>query len=465
MPVIYIYNNGQRVGKTSKAFNIVETKELLSGWTLNFSVVNTDSVRKYIIDPNAVYEIDGQQFDIVTYDQESGNNNITSATSVHVSDRLNNYNVPTGYSFVGRIQDIIRDILNVSGASSEFNCENTASPEELFSFHLNNTQDTTAREAILGLTALGVEPSFDNFFINAPVRWGSDTGKVFQFSRDLCNLKRSFSKTTVPWSSSYQIDIADLQRLPSGSLGDEFVTGDTVGILDTLIGDSIVNQRVISYEKHHDDPTQDKVTIGKFIPDMADTVQTMQVQIDNTVQQGESYNNVQISRKKGLECTRQDGKIKATVNATDGFKIAQVDGMDELAVFFVDTDGNAQFQGTVTSKDTSGNSVVISNSKISMKDANASIPLEIRREYTDSGSWITYFVFNTSDGKESRIYQDPSNGSLCISGQAVNISPTQGNNGDDGHGITFFGAKGFTGNVVVGTQTLSFIQGILFSVN
>lgn len=276
---LIIYNNGQRVAITNMLFDAVIKKELMREWTLNFSVLNSDNARQYVIDPDAIFEIEGQKYDTKGYKQNSGKDNITNVTAYHVLTRTNNYTVPINYTFTGTIHDIIQNILTVSGASAEFtvgNCTNISG-----TYILSNSQPVSVFVAVSSLVSFGIEPEFDNFIINAPIRSGTDTGKVFSFGRDLCSLDRTFDKTTTPYTYSYEIDIANLQRIQGGSPTDTFIVGDTVGIQDELIGDSIMSQRIISYEKNLDDPTKDKVTIGQFISDMSDAVNAIQSDISD----------------------------------------------------------------------------------------------------------------------------------------------------------------------------------------
>jgi len=348
---ITVLNNGQRMATTDRAFAAVVTKELMRDWALSFNVTNRDNARQYAIDPNAQFIVEGQIYDTEKYKQSSGTDNATEVSASHVLARMNNYMIPAGYAFVGTIAALIQDILTQSGASAEFTVGTCASVSG--SYSPGNTQPINAYSAIMGLTALGVEPDYDNFTINAPVRWGADTGKVFKFGRDLCSLERTFDKTTTPTTQSYGIDIANLQRLPGGS-ADAFVTGDTVGIQDALIGDSIIGQRIISYEKCLDDPTQDKVTIGMFISDMADTTIAMQVDISattavsgNSVQQGAQYSNVSIDHQNGFMAINTARTLAVRMNATDCFSIYSGDGNNNWTLMG-ELDANGLQAGTLT---------------------------------------------------------------------------------------------------------------------
>ena len=65
---ITIYNNGQRVAKTSKAFSVSITKELMRAYTLNASFLNNDSARQYITS-DSQFEVDDQKYDITGFKQ------------------------------------------------------------------------------------------------------------------------------------------------------------------------------------------------------------------------------------------------------------------------------------------------------------------------------------------------------------------------------------------------------------
>ena len=97
---IKIHNgNLKALGSTSKAFNITKKEELMREYTLSFSVLNNDSVFKYLTE-NTTFKYCGQFFDVAGIDGDSGINNITQITAEHISYRLSDYTLPNGYSFV-----------------------------------------------------------------------------------------------------------------------------------------------------------------------------------------------------------------------------------------------------------------------------------------------------------------------------------------------------------------------------
>jgi hypothetical protein len=310
--MIEIYNDGVRVAKTSKAFNVIVRKELMRAFDFEATLHNADPARKYIT-TTSMFKIDGQLFDICSFQQYSGDQNVTQVVGQHVGYRLNNYTIPPGYSTMGTIAQIAQAILDESGASAEFTVGTCANLGEKV-YAITNEQDTTARSALFAMQGLGVEMDFDNFTLNFPERVGSDTGKVFQFGRDLCSLKRTWDKGN---GITYDITIASLQRIP-GHSGDTFEVGDDVTVEDYFIGDSI-KRRIISYSKCLDNPTRDTLTLGVFVRDIFDLTTEMKVDINTKLTEGESYNNVKINRTEGFVSETDDGQKKVTMSGTEGF--------------------------------------------------------------------------------------------------------------------------------------------------
>lgn len=391
MSSILIYNNGQKVAMTSKASNIFVKDELMRERTLNFTLTNLDNARKYAIDSSATYEVDGQKYDLETYNQNSGADNVTQFTAVHILTHTSRYRIPAKYNYgnvSGTLQDVIADMLSTSGGDAEFTVgECTNIPVTTLS--LNNDQEISLLTALYKLCPLGCEIDFDNFTIKAPIRIGSNTGKVFKFGRDLINLDRKFDRTTTPWTYSYTISIANLQRVhemvptsgtystlsalraayPTGAEGlyrvimedkrfcwdgsawavdgypnDKFQKGDTISIEDVTIGDSVTDKRIISYDKCGDDPTKDTVTIGQFVPDISDTLTHMKANIsattavaNNSVHVGESYNGVDISHEYGFKSESGNGLYREFSNGTDGFVIQRKYGGSWVVVWQAET--------------------------------------------------------------------------------------------------------------------------------
>lgn len=331
----------QRTAYTSHAYSAIITHELMRAYDLQFEIVNTDNMRKYI-QHDSLFDADGQRFDISATNQNSGSTNVTQITAAHIARRLNYYTVPAGYAFVGTVAQIAQDMLNISvplkkedgttdakysHASEEFfigTCANISG-----SFSLGNTEPATVRAALFALKTMGVEVDFNNFAINLPIKCGTGNTHTFKFGKDMCEFNRSWNKSD--GSTTYSATIADLQRIP-GHASEAFDVGDDAIMDDGFIGDKIY-ERIVTYAKYLDDPTQDTVVFGKFVRDDYDVSTAMQMDIsaaqetadnaqtaaENSLQPGTSYNNVSIDHEHGFMSVSADGLSRTFDNGTDGY--------------------------------------------------------------------------------------------------------------------------------------------------
>lgn len=346
MGKIVVYENNKRRGSTSQAFSVVTKKELMREHTLSFSILNNNPIYKEIT-VSSVFENKGQLFDITGIDTDSGNENISSLSAEHVSYRTRKYFIPEKYAFVGTVKEIAQDILTVSGASVEFNIGECCDLGTV-SFSMNNEKEVTARAALFGMAALGVEIDYDNFTINIPQRIGKDSGKTFRFGVDLEDFRRRWQ---IDNGWTYDIAIADIQKNPNYS-GVKFSLGDDVVAEDSFIGDSIKN-RVICYVENEDNPIENTITMGVFIADAEsknvetdkiantanESAQKAKEKADNSVQQNEKYSNVSISHKDGFMATNKAGTQRVTMNADDCFVVQVLQNGSWVTVNSLETFG------------------------------------------------------------------------------------------------------------------------------
>ena len=323
---IKIYNSKLKaLGSTSKAFNVAKTQELMREYTLSFSVVNSDSVFKYL-NENAVFEYKGQYFDIAGIDGDSGTTNITQITAEHISYRLADYTLPNGYSFVGSVNAIANDILKEGKTVDEISASSVFSigytpDSETHSFSLSGQTNVTVRDALIAMSELGVEIDFDNFTINLPERIGSDNHIEFKYGVNLTGVHRTWQRDN-GWS--YDVKIADIAK--SGQYDCQISLGDNITVNDTL-ANIVLNSRIISYTEY-DDPTQNRVTVGVFIRDNASlAIETDRIAnnanntANNSVQQGEKYSNVSITHTDGFKAMNKAGTQRVLMNGDDCFVV------------------------------------------------------------------------------------------------------------------------------------------------
>lgn len=441
---VEIYNSDQRVAKTSRAFNCMIVHELMRMYTLSFNIVNTDPARRYI-NETAQFICNGQAYDIQTFKKQSGaQGNTTSVTANHVAYRLNNYNLAAGYSFVGTVAQIAADILaqSVDGSGNKANSEfeiGTVPDLGTISFSLNNTDAVTARYAIMALKNIGAETDFDNFTINFAEAITSGHSETFEFGANMENVTITYDKSN---GTTYEVDIADLQQIP-GHVGDVFDIGDTVTVKDFTTGESFT-ERIITYTKCIDNPTKNSITLGVFVSDVSTQTAQMQVDVDtaqstansakseadNSVQQGTSYNNVDISHQYGFRSTSADGQFKVFSDGTDGFVIQQYYNGQWVTIYQASSTNNGKVVSysldhmqKVEMGGSTGIGIYVMNNDIwqqvgGMDSSGASIATKIMSPSlagtygfigTDGGL-NGLFLYNGSDGEFARLVDTVFNG-------------------------------------------------------
>lgn len=436
---IYIFQpDSTCAGYTTQYTECVEIKELLRQWSLAFTVPNTNPLRPYI-QRNAQYMIHGQRFDHKRMSRNVGSKNTTSMSmAYHVSRRLDSYSIPAGYSYVGSAQAIIADILsqavdsNGQKASAQFSvgtCANVSG-----SYSPGNTQPISAYTAIQGLVALGVEPQFDNFTVNAPVRWGADRGMTFKFGRNLADL--DFEDDADQNTTTYSPDAANRQYSTDATPRDYAECGDTVRIKNDLLSEDIRTQRIVTLETHWDDHTGDKFTVGQFVSDLADSVTSMQIGIANSVQQAAQYSNVSIDHQNGFMAISQNGLIKVTMNATNCFSVYSRASTSDDWALVQELDSNGLYSSILTG-------------------LNSNMYAEVG---TGSNGFALYYKSDTTKTPFLKIWQD-TNGYTHITtpGGKLDFSTD-----DEGNSSAIPNFPGYTGQVVIPSgATMTFKNGIL----
>jgi len=123
----------------------------------------------------------------------------------------------------------------------------------------------------------------------------------------------------------------DLSYL-TGDKAEQFVLGTNLHLVNLIMGvDSIykVVQIDLDLLKAYDP----KLTIANFPLKLSNSINDLR---QSSVQNNGVYNNVQIGDAFGIRAVRSDGKVTATLNATEGISIEN----ESKKVFYVDTNGN-----------------------------------------------------------------------------------------------------------------------------
>ena len=340
MTEIKIYNDGKLVAVTSKVRSVHVVKEICRMYTLSFELL--DPSKKKYIKKGAVFEVDGQMFDICGYDKSYGNDFVTSVSAQHIGYRLNNYLLPEGYSFIGTIAEIADDILinatnkDADNAYTEFSLGAVVSDTKKYTLDLSEESgQQTARAALFELKNLGAEFECDNFTINLPKTTGTGNNPEFKVGKNLKLISESWD---IDNGSTYTLEGAVLHRVPNSEEA-EFDAGDYATV---YTDDETIRKRIISYDRCLDNPIEDRITLGVFVRDTSSQIVEIETDLEDTVKQNTEYNNVKINHKDGfVACTEPDGDgkiISAKMNATHGFGIFYGKGDDyDKQIFEVDS--------------------------------------------------------------------------------------------------------------------------------
>lgn len=435
------------LGSTSKAFNVEKKKELMREYTLSFSVTNNNSIFDLLSETSA-FLYDGQYFDVAGIDGDSGSNNVTQITSEHVSYRMADYTLPNNYSFVGTIQQIAKDILSEAKTVDGLPANTVFSIGECADIGTVNYAisgiNVTAREALIGMTKLGVEVDFDNFTVNIPVRIGADNGLNFEYGKNLNGVHRTWQKGN-GWS--YDVKIVDLRKL-SDNKDKAICLGDTTTIYDTL-GKFTLQKRIISYIEC-DDPSQNRITIGVFVRDSASfSIETEHLAMtandtaNNSVHLGQKYNNLAITHENGFEVITLDNNKRLLMNGQDGFAVQ----IKKNGVWVTTT--STEEWGILTPRLTTQKAKNIYYATVGTNE-NGNIGFFLY-QYKD-GTWFRHIDIWPSDSGNSVI--ESKKGSLIL------MSPAGKNVLFERKGT---GVYGFNGALDTGTKKLIFANGILES--
>ncbi len=323
MAKIKVYEDNRRLGSTSSAFNCIVTEELMRGYTLSFSITNNNAIFA-VLSENCIIEHAGQKFDLSGIDTQTGTTNITQVLAEHISYRLSNYAIPAGYAFVGTLREIAEDILNTAEdittgkhASEEFTIRDCPDGES-HSFRMLNTDDATARDALITLSKLNVEIVFDNFNVDIVERRGAGGHTTFTYTENLVNTHRVYQKGN-GWT--YEISAADIGDIELGS---------DVTVIDGASSKN-VETRVIAVTKCEDDSRQDRIMVGQFILDSAtQSAETNRIaneankKASKSLQEGEKYSNVYINHQDGVVAENRLGTLRVVMNGDDCFAVQKL---------------------------------------------------------------------------------------------------------------------------------------------
>jgi hypothetical protein len=347
-----ILNSDLELQAHIKPIDALIEEEINRAFTLSFSTV-LDEKSEYI-NHNNIVEIEDNYFNI-TYFKKNRNDSLTiEADCEHISYDLNKEEYDKEFFTAdGTPEYILGKILEGTGF--------TIGTIEFTNVQTFSIQEPMSRRGLLVLFAeyLGGELLFEKYTISILQSRGQDKGVQFKVGKNIRGISKEVDNRKpvngLP-KIAYDVDVIELSELPEYGDLEKVSLGDTVKVIDPDL-DIEVDQRIVKYGYNPIRKINSTVEIANFIDDLSDTIFNIQ---RTTVIKEKVYNGIKIGPENGFEAIRSDKKARTVMNATEGIKIQKGDGLGAYTdVIFLDTNGNAVFQGKVQASDFVGGTIDI----------------------------------------------------------------------------------------------------------
>jgi len=356
--------------------------------TLTFSAILDEKTSTYI-NENAVIELDDDYFDIA-YFKKNQNEDGTLTIDVeaeHISYRLNDPEYDMKYfASTGAPATVLSAILSGTGFSVgavEFSDNVTYSIQE----------KKSRRMMLMEFVALlGGEVDFDKMTVSILQHRGSQEPKLLTKGKNIKVVSKIFSKRETDENGNPLISYTCTPiMLPDAPLE----LGDEVLLIQKDL-DIKEQLRIVRIGYNPYNPVEAEIELANFVSGLEDDIYRIET---STVVKEKVYNGCQIGPEEGFVCIKSDNKVKATMNATEGFKLEIGDGSGNVwtAVFRVVIEGG-----------------------------QALLELDGRQKVTSGGN-IIFEAFRDTRGGLIKVYDK--NGDLCASlgvedGAANNVGGT-----------------------------------------
>jgi hypothetical protein len=318
------------------------SEEINREFTFSFVVVIDGEKSQYINTDNKV-EVENNYFDIV-YTKEQRNSDdtvIVRAECEHVSYELNDGDniLNEGFTDYGTPEQLLTRLFD----GTPFIVGQVDFTEAII---VSINEKCTKRGVLLHIAKLlGGELKFDKFEISLLTRRGADRGVQFRYRKNNISVSRETDKRYMVDGQpavAYEVDVAELEFAQGYGPDEHYELGDTVQVIDPGLNIN-TPQRIVRESHNPFDRMKGKVAIANFIPDINDTIVTLQ---QKSVMKEAIYNNVQIGPKRGFVATRSDKKVETEMNGTKGISVKKGDGSGSnwTDMFWVDTEGNLRMK-------------------------------------------------------------------------------------------------------------------------
>lgn len=330
--MIKILNSSfERQAILKEVINLNKFEEINGEKTLTFSAILDEKTSTYI-NENAVIELDDDYFDIA-YFKKNQNEDGTLTIDVeaeHISYRLNIPEYDMEYfTATGTPASVLSAILSGTGftvGKIEYSGNVTYSIQE----------KKSRRQMLMEFIAhLGGEVDFDKFTISILQHRGSTEPKLLTKGKNIKVVSKIFNKRDRDKNGNPLIAYTcEPIMLPDEPL----LLGDEVLLIQKDLG--IQEQlRIVRIGYNPYNPIEADIELANFISGLEDDIYRIET---STVTKEKVYNGCKIGPKEGFVCIKGDNKAKATMNATEGFKLEIGDGSGNVwsAVFRVIIEGS-----------------------------------------------------------------------------------------------------------------------------
>jgi hypothetical protein len=340
------------------------TEEINGEFSFGFSAI-IDGEKSHYINTDNIAVVEDNYFNIIySKEQRHANNTITTSVKCeHVSYDLGNEDniLDEGFVAYGTPEQVLTQLLqgsNFTIGQVDFTAAITVAIKER----------VTKRGVLIYIAGqLGGELKFSKYQISILSRRGADRGVQFRYAKNNISVSRITDKRKLingQPTVSYEVDVAELEFADGYGNDEHYELGDTVQVIDP---DLKINtpQRIIKESHNPFERGQGSVTIANFVPNISNSIAAIQ---SKAVMKNTVYNGCNISPEKGFESERSDKKAKATMNATEGYKLETGDGNGTYTpVFYIVIEedgtaklylgGNAVFSGKITAADIEGSDI------------------------------------------------------------------------------------------------------------
>ena len=327
-------------------FTSFEVNEEINGeYTIDFTTPKASGKTEHIDSANYI-ELDGQYFVISSYTQTMDNSGgiYYDVFAEHKSYELTDDTLEF-FTETGTPTEILTALLtdtDFTVGTVEFTEQET----------ISITEPTNKREILkLLVSTLDGELSYDGHSISIVTEIGDPNGIEFTIDKNIKGI--SVETELIDGVEEAFVDIDFVELRDSVEYQDlegveELALGDTVTI---IVPDMGVNtqQRVMSYQYNPIKRRTSRVEIQNAKIDIIDDIYRIQTE---SLQKEEVYNGVRIGPENGIEVIKSDYNSRIVLNAMDGIKLQQGDGVEGTTwtdVLYFDIDNQEYvFNGRIT---------------------------------------------------------------------------------------------------------------------